>query len=174
MPLRRSPATAILRRWPCAYCKVEYRYTASARKTPRAFVAACSPFLYTENLLPAPVNQASHPGRSNRKSRNDLRRDTALVRLPRTAVEQSSADDGRADRARAGCHISNNSAFSALNYGYRTLGDLIRATELLDEEMRNGGTAMYIRDGRRTGAYSPVQVSRPRFASIRSRREVQP
>jgi len=42
---------------------------------------------------------------------------------------------------------NNNSSFSSINYGYRKISDLIKATELFKVEMRNG-TAMYIRDSR--------------------------
>jgi len=45
-------------------------------------------------------------------------------------------------------YISNNSSFSSINYGYKKLGDLIRATELFHVEMRKAGTAMFIKDAR--------------------------
>ena len=49
-----------------------------------------------------------------------------------------------------GSYISNNnSSFSSINYGYKKLGDLIRASELFDIEMRNNGSAMYIKDNRK-------------------------
>ena len=47
---------------------------------------------------------------------------------------------------RVGRYISNNnSSFSSINYGYRKIGDLIKATELFKIEMRNGNH-MYIKD----------------------------
>lgn len=68
------------------------------------------------------------------------------VKLLRTAVEQLSEDDDWASMSKVGSYISNNtSSFSAINYGYKKLSDLIRATELFDEEMRNNGTVMYIK-----------------------------
>ncbi len=51
--------------------------------------------------------------------------------------------------SRVGQYISNNSSFSPINYGYKKLSDLIKATELFDVEMRHDGKAMYIRDNRR-------------------------
>ncbi|MGB5198835.1 MAG: OST-HTH/LOTUS domain-containing protein, partial [Sedimenticolaceae bacterium] len=66
----------------------------------------------------------------------------------RTAVEQSAGDDGWAHLSRVGHYISNNSSFSPVNYGYKKLSDLIRASELFEVEMRNNGTAMYVKDGR--------------------------
>ena len=70
------------------------------------------------------------------------------MRLLRTAVEQSAEDDGWAHLSRVGHYISNNSSFSPVNYGYKKLSDLIRASELFQVEMRNNGTAMYVKDGR--------------------------
>lgn len=64
-----------------------------------------------------------------------------------TAVEQTSNDDGWAHMSGVAHYISNNSSFSPINHGYKKLGDLIRATELFEVDMR--GTAMYIRDARR-------------------------
>ncbi|MFT4845768.1 MAG: hypothetical protein ACJA1S_000455 [Cellvibrionaceae bacterium] len=123
-------------------------YGFGEKKTPKPFVDACSPFIYTENLVPEeeakPNTTETHDGRH----KNKLRGNTAIVKLLRTAVEQTSEDDDWAHMSKVGHYISNNSSFSAINYGYKKLGDLIRATELFEIEMRNGGTAMYIKDTR--------------------------
>lgn len=124
-------------------------YGFGEKKTPKPFVDACSPFIYTENLI---VEQEGKPNtiqKSEKMSKIKLRKDTNLLKLLRTAVEQSSEDDGWALMSKVGNYISNNSSFSAINYGYKKLGDLIRATELFNEEMRNGGKTMYIKDGRK-------------------------
>ncbi len=129
-------------------------YGFGEKKTPRAFVDACSPFIYTENLVAQVVdgNKENNTSAEVKKyGRAALRKDTALLRLLRTAVEQSSGDDGWAHMSQVGKFISNNSSFSAINYGYKKLGDLIRATELFDSEMRNNGSALYIRDSRNKG-----------------------
>lgn len=123
-------------------------YGFGEKKTPKPFVDACSPFIYTENLV---VEKEGEPNTSNNpanKARNKLRGDTALVKLLRTAVEQTSEDDGWAHMSKVGHYISNNSSFSTINYGYKKLGDLIRATELFEIEMRRDGKAMYIKDSR--------------------------
>ncbi|MEE2730665.1 NYN domain-containing protein [Ketobacter sp.] len=128
-------------------------YGFGEKKTPKPFVDACSPFIYTENLMPdlTPEGESKpNAGRQREsKNRNVLKGDTSLVRLLRTAVEQTSEDDGWAHMGRVGHYISNNSSFSAINYGYKKLGDLIRATELFEVEMRNDGKAMYIKDARK-------------------------
>jgi len=122
-----------------------------AMKTPQAFVDACSPFIYTENLVSEKADKAESAGSapsSGRKSKAELRKDGALVRLLRTAVEQTSEDDGWAHMSKVANYISNNSSFSSLNYGYRKFSDLIKASELFKIEMRKDGSAMYIKDAR--------------------------
>ena len=117
------------------------------KKTPQPFVDACSTFIYTENLVPGREDKPDSPKQAAKRSRNELRQDTALVKLLRTAVEQTSDDDGWAHMSSVAHYISNNSSFSPINHGYKKLGDLIRATELFEVDMR--GTAMFIRDARK-------------------------
>lgn len=128
-----------------------------AAKTPKPFVDACSQFIYTENLqseaeavaeVKADTAVKKKEQVSKRKSKSELRRDARLVRLLRTAVEQTSGDDGWAHMSRVGHYISNNSSFSPVNYGYRKLSDLIRASELFEIEMRDKDSAIYIKDAR--------------------------
>lgn len=125
-------------------------YGFGEKKTPQPFVDACSLFIFTENLVPVAEEKADAPAvQSNKKSKNELRQDTALVKLLRTAVEQTSEDDGWSLMGRVGHYISNNSSFSSINYGYKKLGDLIRTSELFHVEIRKDGTAMYIKDKRK-------------------------
>ena len=126
-------------------------YGFGEKKTPRPFVDACSPFIYTENLVVEQEEKtdSSQQPSKQKKTKAGLRQDTSLVKLLRTAVEQTSEDDGWAHMSRVGHYISNNSSFSSINYGYKKLGDLIRASELFDVEMRNDGSAMYIKDVRK-------------------------
>jgi len=123
-------------------------YGFGEKKTPQPFVDACSTFIYTENLIAEKEDKLENQ-QPVKKNRNELRKDTALVKLLRTAVEQTSEDDGWAHMSKVGHYISNNSSFSSINYGYKKLGDLIRACELFDVEMRKDGTAMYIKDARK-------------------------
>ncbi len=114
------------------------------RKTPTPFVNTCSQFIYTENLREEIEQQdetanggSPKPAVETRWSRNQLRGDTVLVRTLRTAVEQTADDDGWAHLGRVGQYISNNSSFSPVNYGYKKLSDLIRASELFEISMRD-------------------------------------
>ena len=125
-------------------------YGFGEKKTPKPFVDACSPFIYTENL--ASEEKEDKKGSAKpfaKKDKKAIRANTSLVHLLRTAAEQTAEDDGWTHLSRVGSYISNNnSSFSSINYGYKKLGDLIKVSELFDIEMRNNGTAMYIKDGR--------------------------
>jgi uncharacterized protein (TIGR00288 family) len=123
-------------------------YGFGQKKTPLPFVHACSQFIYTENLQTEPEEQAGKSGEVVRRSRKEIRGDAALVKLLRTAVEQTSGDDGWAHLGKVGTYISNNSSFSPVNYGYRKLSDLIKASELFKVEMRGNNKVVYIKDAR--------------------------
>lgn len=121
-------------------------YGFGQKKTPKPFVDSCSPFIYIENLIADDEDKTESGSAEVRKTRAQLRQNTALVRLLRTAIEQASDDDGWANMGMVASYISNNnSSFSSINYGYKKISDLIRTTELFEIEMRNG-TAMYIKD----------------------------
>ncbi|MNF65386.1 NYN domain protein [compost metagenome] len=125
-------------------------------KTPKPFVDACSQFIYTENLVSDDQERASAGEVSPppKRTRTDLHNDTSLMRLLRTAAEKTADDGGWSHLSQVGQYIRNNSSFSAVNYGYRTLGDLIRASDLFEIDMRHGGTAMFIKGARRSGVVS--------------------
>ena len=125
-------------------------YGFGEKKTPLPFVHACSQFIYTENLQsePEPEERTGNSVAVTKRSRNEIRGDAELVKLLRTSVEQTSEDDGWAHLSKVGNYISNNSSFSPVNYGYRKLSDLIKASELFDVEMRNNNTSIYIKDAR--------------------------
>ena len=126
-------------------------YGFGEKKTPKAFVDACSPFIYTENLetVDEVAESKSTPRKASKASKAELKKDAKLVKLLRTAVEQTSGDDDWANLGRVGNYVSNNSSFSAINYGYSKISDLIKAIGLFEMEMRHSGSAMYIKDARK-------------------------
>jgi uncharacterized protein (TIGR00288 family) len=123
-------------------------YGFGEKKTPMPFVKSCSQFIYTENLEDddEAVEEVRSEGLS-RKSRGELRQDAALVKLLRTAVEQASGEDGWSNLGRVGQYISNKASFSPINYGYKKLSDLIRASDLFEVQIRHNN--MYIKDARK-------------------------
>jgi len=127
-------------------------YGFGEKKTPKPFVDACSQFIYTENLA-SDEKEKAMPGevlKPTKRTRSELRNDTSLVRLLRTAAEKTADESGWSHLSQVGKFIQNNSSFSAVNYGYRTLGDLIRSSELFEIEMRHAGTSMFIKDSRKS------------------------
>ncbi|MBE0585737.1 MAG: NYN domain-containing protein [Desulfofustis sp.] len=125
-------------------------YGFGEKKTPVAFVRACSQFIYTENLEPVEGEEEKPQEKGGtRKSRSELKQDATLVKLLRTAVEQAADEDGWSHLGRIGQYISNKTSFSPVNYGYKKLGDLIRAVDLFEIQMRHDNSVMYIRDLRK-------------------------
>jgi uncharacterized protein (TIGR00288 family) len=123
-------------------------YGFGEKKTPMPFVNACSQFIYTENLEEQEEEELAEM-KSTKKTRHELRRDAALVKLLRTAVEQSADEDGWSHLGRVGHYISNKTSFSQINYGYKKISDLIRVSDLFEIKMKDDNTGMYIRDSRK-------------------------
>lgn len=125
-------------------------YGFGEKKTPLPFVKACSQFIFTENLEQVEEEDEKPTTAANTKrTRNELRQDAGLVKLLRTAVEQSADEDGWSHLGLVGQYISNKTSFSPVNYGYKKLGDLIRMSDLFEIEMRNDNSTMYIKDIRK-------------------------
>jgi uncharacterized LabA/DUF88 family protein len=124
------------------------------KKTPSPFVTACDRFVYTEILeagQQADDEETQRPPRTKRTAQ-ELRSDTKLVHLLRTAAESVADDDGWASLARVGSHVAQQSpSFDARNYGYAKLLPFIQATDLFefDERLHGAGhTQHFIRDKR--------------------------
>ena len=122
-------------------------YGFGAEKTPKAFVNSCSPFIYIENLIFEEKDDNKKViTLVTKRNKENLTTNKKLVKLLRTAAEQMAGDDGWSHLGQVGKYISNNNnSFSQVNYGYKKLGDLIKATKLFNVEMRNNGNNMYIK-----------------------------
>ena len=125
-------------------------YGFGEKKTPEPMVAACDKFIFTEVL------QEDDEIKQTRKqqSTNILKQDTKLVNLVRRAIESSSDESGWAHLAPVGSYIAKQSPeFDPRNYGYRKLGDLIKAIGLFEIEERPVGEgqskAIYVKDRRK-------------------------
>jgi uncharacterized protein (TIGR00288 family) len=106
-------------------------YGFGQKKTPAPFVDSCSPFIFIENLMPSKSGGDDSAALPTKTPKSKLRQDSGLVKILRTAVDQTADDDGWAELSRVGSYISNNNAsFSSVNYGYRRISDLIKATDL--------------------------------------------
>lgn len=119
-------------------------------KTPRPFVVACDKFIYTEILR---ADSSDEPT-SKKFNARELKKDTKLVSLLRTAVEDSADDSGWAYLGNVGQNIAKKSPeFDSRSYGYKKLGELMEATDLFekDERIQNNspGKLLYFRDKRK-------------------------
>jgi hypothetical protein len=121
------------------------------RKTPKPFVAACDKFIYTE-ILRAPEEEANSTKEPAKKkvTVQDLKLDKKLRNLLVAAVEDSADEFGWAYLGSVGQYIANRQPeFDPRNYGYRKLGDLIKACVWFDVEERSNpvdpGKLIYIK-----------------------------
>ena len=117
-------------------------YGFGEQKTPKPFVNACSKFTYIE-ALGAPADNGKAEATA-KKTAKELRGDTRLVQMLRSAVESGSGDDGWANLSVVGSQISNQASFDPRNYGYRKLSDLVKASGLF--EMREEGKTLWVRE----------------------------
>jgi uncharacterized LabA/DUF88 family protein len=127
-------------------------YGFGEKKTPKAFVGACDKFVYTEIL-----REDEPAGSPTRKTTTDLVQDRTLVNLLKSAVDYSASEDGWAYLGQIGQHIAKQSPeFDSRNYGYKKLGDLVRATQLFEIDERRSpdlpGISVYVRDKRKKQA----------------------
>lgn len=84
---------------------------------------------------------------------NQLRQDTRLMNLLRSAVNATQDEDGWARVGAVGTQIGNKASFDARNYGYATLTKLLVATQAFD--LRDEGTSrVAVRDKRAAKARS--------------------
>ncbi|MDR1076191.1 MAG: NYN domain-containing protein [Xanthomonadaceae bacterium] len=104
-------------------------YGFGEQKTPEPFVNACSKFTYLEALGSSGHNPADD-GPDSRRTPKELRADTRLVQMLRSAVAAASGEDGWANLSAVGSQVSNQASFDSRNYGYAKLSELVRATGL--------------------------------------------
>lgn len=118
-------------------------YGFGEKKTPAPFIAACNTFIYTE-VLRAEENE-DEDNTITKKTTNELRQDTTLVKRLRNAVDACSDEDGWANLGPVGQNITKQAPdFDPRSNGYKKLSELVTATEFFDIEKRTHG--IYIRD----------------------------
>lgn len=99
------------------------------RKTPQAFVQACSKFIYVEIL----TAESSDSETNNDNTRQLLTIDKTLKELLKEAVDSNSDEESWAHLGSIGQTLSKRMPdFDSRNYGFAKLSDLLRATSLFD------------------------------------------
>lgn len=102
------------------------------RKTPKAFVAACDRFLYTDILKRGSGGTAT--GGSGRRSASDSSDDSAPELKPFLceAIMAVTQEDGWAPLGMVGSLLQKNDpSFDARNYGFRKLSELVKGQTYL-------------------------------------------
>ncbi|WP_457597617.1 NYN domain-containing protein [Hydrogenimonas sp.] len=127
-------------------------YGFGEKKTPTPFVSACDKFIYTE-VLRAEEEGENEAAPIRRLGTAELKRDRKLVRLLREAVDAASDETGWAQLGAVGNIIAKQSPeFDPRNYGYKKLGELVKATGLFDIEEQvthRGSKTLHVRNRRR-------------------------
>ena len=122
------------------------------KKTPAAFMAACSQFIFTEKLMSS-YETPTGTGKSStvkavkevRKTAEQLQDDTWLRKLLANALNQTMDEFGWSNLADMGAYINNNSSFSPVNYGYKKLSTLLKVMELYDLYLDKESKQMSVR-----------------------------
>jgi uncharacterized protein (TIGR00288 family) len=121
------------------------------RKTPKPFVAACDKFIYTEILRESEEEREGRGDREEKpKQTADIKLDRKAAAMMRAAVEDAADEFGYAYLGSVGTYIMNRQPeFDPRNYGFRKLGDLIKASGLFDIDERasptDQGKQIYLR-----------------------------
>ena len=116
-------------------------------KTPMAFVNACSQFIYVEKLsvlensdpIEDTTTHMNHPAVTEAVTKYlgknyNIRKDFKLINLLKQGLERTADEQGWADVKDISFYIRKNSSFSQINYGFKKMGDLIRAVDIFDME----------------------------------------
>ena len=125
-------------------------YGFGQRKTPKPFVAACTKFVYVENLAGEEVATkqkatpeaatASAATATKAQAKPSLKGDAKLATLLSEAVETAADDDGWAQLGSVGSNLSRlASDFDTRTWGYSKLTDLLKAHPGYDVESRSRG-----------------------------------
>lgn len=120
-------------------------YGFGERKTPKPFVTACDKFIYADVLrgdadADADTDPDAGTAPTRRRTSQELRQDSRLVRLLQSASQAVSDEDGWSTLGGIGNYIAKQAPeFDSRNYGYGKLSELVAATNLFEVEARNGG-----------------------------------
>lgn len=113
-------------------------YGFGRRMTPKAFVAACDQFTYTELLnvgLEQPVDAVTNGVQKSNlpESLDEKKQWHDLLEVLKEVYESVSRADGLANIGTIGYQLLKlDSAFDARNYGYKKLGELMKATGIFE------------------------------------------
>ncbi|GJG97005.1 NYN domain-containing protein [Cupriavidus pauculus] len=155
-------------------------YGFGERKTPKPFVTACDKFIYSDVLRATDTDSdaEAETAPARRRSSQELRQDSRLVRLLQSASQAMSDEDGWSTLGGIGNYIAKQAPeFDSRNYGYGKLSELVTATNLFDVETRNGGNnkTLWVRLKKRgKGEGGQPQPSQPQSQPQQQPQQSQP
>jgi len=128
-------------------------YGFGEKKTPKAFLAACDKFIYTENLRKEKKSQTA----IKRSPKKDISKDEALKVLLKNVVEDTADHSGWSYLTHISQTLANRQAdFDPRNYGYSKLMDLISAVDMFEVKKNDPFShdkAVFIRCKRQKKSY---------------------
>lgn len=134
-------------------------YGFGEKKTPKAFLAACDKFIYTENLrkVKKHTSPITSKSTSKRPVAKDITKDEALKLLLKNVVEDTADHSGWSYLTHISQTLANRKAdFDPRNYGYNKLMDLISAVgmfEVKKDDPFSHNKAVFIRCKREKRQY---------------------
>ena len=109
-------------------------YGFGEKKTPKAFLAACDKFIYTENLRKVKTTVPNTPANPKKRSvKVDITKDESLNVLLKNVVEDTADHSGWSYLTHISQTLANRQAdFDPRNYGFNKLMDLISAVGIFE------------------------------------------
>ena len=113
-------------------------YGFGEKKTPESFVSACDKFIYVEILEQSNGSTQTQIAKeaasdSTKTSTKQTKIDKKLLKLLQNAYETVAGEDGWANLGVFGAQLNKLSpSFDSRNYGYKKLGELVRATDIFE------------------------------------------
>jgi uncharacterized LabA/DUF88 family protein len=122
-------------------------YGFGERKTPNAFVSACDKFTFVDILTDPSKTPSPHAATPPQ----ELKRDTALVNVLRSAIEASADEGGWSNLGEVGKQISSQKPdFDSRHYGFGKLSSLLESIDLFEIRRESGGdqghTSVFVRN----------------------------
>jgi uncharacterized LabA/DUF88 family protein len=111
-------------------------YGFGERKTPNAFVSACDKFTFVDIL----TDPSKAPQKTTVASAENLKQDTGLINLLRSAIEASADEAGWAHLGEVGKQISSQKPdFDSRHYGFAKLSSLLESISLFEVRRESSG-----------------------------------
>lgn len=128
-------------------------YGFGEKKTPKAFLAACDKFIYTENLR---KEKQAAPAKKQAVSK-DITKDDGLIKILQNVVEDTSDDSGWSYLTHIRQTLANRHPdFDPRNYGYSNMIELINKAGMFEVKKNDPFShdkAVFIRCKREKRAY---------------------